>query len=203
MPQVSRGAVEPASLCPVLNLPSQVADLEAAIPPRKRRDLRMARSRIARKGDWSVSAADQASARTALADLFRVHGARWKDRGESGVLADPRVMRFHAETLPGLMAAELARLYCLKVGDRTVGVYYGFKHRARAYGYLTGFDPVHEFVSPGTLLIGHAIEEAVRTGVREFHFLRGRETYKFQWGAAERWNRRAVLYRIAADVCVS
>jgi CelD/BcsL family acetyltransferase involved in cellulose biosynthesis len=203
MPQGSRGALEPSSPCPVLNLPSQAADLETVIPARKRRDLRMARNRIARNGNWSISVADREMAREALTDLFRLHGARWNDRGEPGVLADPRVIQFHAEALPGLMAEGLARLYCLKIGDRAVGVYYGFMHRARAYGYLTGFDPVHEFVSPGTLLIAHAIEEAVREGAREFHFLRGRETYKFQWGAAERWNRRAVLSRIVADVYVS
>lgn len=52
--------------------------------------------------------------------------------------------------------------------------------RRRAYACLGGFDPAEAFVSPGILLIGHAIEEAARKGAREFHFLRGREAYNMR-----------------------
>jgi CelD/BcsL family acetyltransferase involved in cellulose biosynthesis len=72
-------------------------------------------------------------------------------------------------------------------------------HRDRAYGYLTGFDPTYEFESPGTIVVGYAIETAVREAAREFHFLRGREAYKYHWGAVDRWNRQRVFRRTDAD----
>jgi hypothetical protein len=35
----------------------------------------------------------------------------------------------------------------------------------------------------------------MRSGVREFHFLRGDEAYKFVWGAAARQNRYRLFLR--------
>ena|SRR5438105_11909593 len=52
--------------------------------------------------------------------------------------------------------------------------------------YLSGFDPALARFSLGTLLVGHAIEEAVREGAEEFDFLRGQEDYKYRWGAKDR-----------------
>jgi len=114
------------------------------------------------------------------------------------VLADPRVRRFHGDAILGLLQAGLARLYALEIGGSTAGVYYGFVHAGRAFAYLHGFDPTYEYESPGTILVGHAIEEAVREGAREFHFLRGRESYKYRWGARDRWNRRRTFRRVEA-----
>src|SRR2546423_211750 len=71
----------------------------------------------------------------------------------------------------------------------------GLAGHERTLAYLHGFDPAYEFESPGTILVGHAIEEAVREGAREFHFLRGRESYKYGWGARDRWNRRRTFRR--------
>lgn len=183
------------SVCPVLALPRRLADLHTVIPPRKRRDLRAARHRAERRGTVDIVASTTANADVALARLIDLHRARWQSRGGNGVLADPRVQRFHADAVPGLMRAGIARFYTLEIAGRVAGVYYGFTHLGRAYGYLTGFDPAFEYDSPGTILIGHAIEEAVHEEAREFHFLRGSEKYKYQWGARDRWNRRRVFRR--------
>jgi CelD/BcsL family acetyltransferase involved in cellulose biosynthesis len=80
------------------------------------------------------------------------------------------------------------RFYVLHLAGTVAAIYYGFIHGDRAYAYLGGFDPAFAFESPGTVLLDHAIREAAREGAREFHFLRGREAYKYQWGAADRWN---------------
>ncbi len=53
------------------------------------------------------------------------------------------------------------------------------------YYYLGGFDPDYAALSPGALLVGHAIEAAVREGAVAFDFLRGREAYKRRWGARD------------------
>jgi CelD/BcsL family acetyltransferase involved in cellulose biosynthesis len=40
---------------------------------------------------------------------------------------------------------------------------------------------------------------AIAEGAGEFHFLRGREAYKYEWGAVDRWNfRRAAAERSVA-----
>ena len=42
---------------------------------------------------------------------------------------------------------------------------------------------------------GRAIEAARQDGAREFHFLRGQEVYKYEWGAVDRRNRRRSFLR--------
>jgi CelD/BcsL family acetyltransferase involved in cellulose biosynthesis len=186
------------SACPVLTLPATIEALPQVLPFRKRRALRLARNRATRQGSVEIETAEASSAPRMLEALVRLHGARWQARGETGVLSDPRVQEFHRDVVPRLADARLLRLYEFRIAARAVAVYYGFLHRDCAYAYLTGFDPNYEFESPGVLLLGHAIEQAHREGAREFHFLRGQETYKYQWGAVDRWNRRRVFQKVNA-----
>ena len=58
----------------------------------------------------------------------------------------------------------------------------------RIFFYLSGYDAARRFVSPGTLLVGAMLEQAVAEGRTEAHFLRGRESYKYAWGAVDRLN---------------
>lgn len=181
------------SASPILSLAS-AEDPLACLPSRKRRKLRMAQNRVARR-DGEVRAIGAEEVDDFLADLGRLHGARWRSRGEDGVLADDLVQQFHAAALPRLVAAGLARLYTLAIEDRVVGAYYGLQHGRTAYAYIGGFDPDFAFESPGTVLIGHAIEEAARGGATAFNFLRGQEPYKYEWGAVDRWSRRRTIPR--------
>lgn len=166
-----------------------VLPVSAPLPARKRRKLAMARHRLERRGGVVEPVGPEAHGRF-LSDLVRLHSARWAERGEPGVLADPRVRAFHAEALPRLHAAGLARLHELRIGGEVAGVYYGLLHGASAYAYLGGFDPRFAFESPGTALLGHAIDEAGREGAESFDLLRGQEPYKYEWGAADRPNLR-------------
>ena len=186
---------EPASACPVLLLPDSVEGLRRTFSLRKRRSLRMARNRAQRRGAVEIVSGNAANWSAMLDALIRLHRTRWNSRDEPGVLADPRVCRFHRASVPQMMRAHLARFYALSIAGEIAGIYYGFAHRGRAYAYLSGFDPAYAFESPGTILLGHAIEQAVRAGAREVHFLRGQEAYKYGWGAVDRWNRRRVIRR--------
>jgi CelD/BcsL family acetyltransferase involved in cellulose biosynthesis len=194
--------VEFSTACPVLPLPSDGA-IEAHVSPRKRRDIHLAHNRTERRGSMEVVVADHNSALPILENLIRLHGSRWQSRGAAGVLRDPGVQRFHRAAVPRLLQAGLLRLCELRIAGDTAGVYYGLQHRARAFAYIGGFDPRYAFESPGTTLLEHALNQAIRDGAREFHFLRGRETYKYQWGAVDRWNRRRTFHRVAAHASAS
>jgi len=52
--------------------------------------------------------------------------------------------------------------------------------------YLCGHDREWARQSPGTVLMAEIIEQGLRDGWRELHFLRGGEAFKFHWGAVER-----------------
>ncbi|MGK9170138.1 GNAT family N-acetyltransferase [Inquilinus limosus] len=181
------------SACPTLDLAGP-DDLSGCVPTRRRKQLRRALTLAAKRGAAEVEPVAEA-ADGFLDDLLRLHGARWADQGQPGLLRGGAVQRFHREALPRLIRADLARLTRLRIAGRVVGAFYGLLGRDRTYAYLGGFDPDYAYESPGSILIGHAIAEAIREGRREFHFLRGREAYKYAWGAVDRWNRRRSFRR--------
>jgi CelD/BcsL family acetyltransferase involved in cellulose biosynthesis len=186
-------ALQRQSACPVLALDR--LSLRGQVPKGILRRLQLARNRVRRRQACVVAAASAQTAGSLLQELFRLHTARWMSRDQSGVLANHLVRRFHETALPALVGCGLPRLYGLCIGSRIIGAYYGMQYRDRAYAYLTGFDPAFAYEGPGTVLMGHAIEQAAAQGVREFHFLRGREPYKYEWGARDFWNARLELRR--------
>jgi CelD/BcsL family acetyltransferase involved in cellulose biosynthesis len=110
-----------------------------------------------------------------LKALLDLHTAAWESSGRPGMLADPAVRAFHRAAAPRLLEAGLLRMYGLCLAGRLIGVWYGFFHKRRLYYYLGGFSPKHQHLSPGTLLIAHAIEDALREGAVCLDFLRGEE----------------------------
>ena len=107
--------------CPVLQLP-EGSDLESCVPARRRRQLRRARVIAASLGETRISRCEDDSQRF-LDVLFALHRARWRERDESGVLADPHVTNFHRAVLPRLAAAGLARCYLLALGDSPIAAF--------------------------------------------------------------------------------
>jgi CelD/BcsL family acetyltransferase involved in cellulose biosynthesis len=172
--------------------PHPVLDLrdEGTMPKRMRDNLRHARSRADGAGHWRCETAAEARQVGEFLDaLARLHAQRWSERGESGVLNE-RVLAAHRETAPRLLEAGLLRLHALRLDEEIVAALYCVADRGdvgdrRCYYYIGGFDPAHAAISPGTLLVGHAIEQARAEGAVAFDFLRGQEPYKYRWGAVD------------------
>ncbi len=170
---------QPTEPCPVLPLPT-------VLPPRMRQNLRYYRRRVERRGIVHALATTAAEALPLLESLFDLHGERWRSRGSPGVLADETVRRFHREAVSALASLGLLRMHVLHRDGTPVAVGYMLAAKGRAYDYITGFDPEVAALGAGTVLIGCAIEASAAEGAREFDFLRGREAYKYRWGARDR-----------------
>jgi CelD/BcsL family acetyltransferase involved in cellulose biosynthesis len=183
--------------CPALLLKPAGGELETALPRAMRQDLRYYRRRAGKVGQLRFEAAQPDSLGELLKAFYALHGARWRRQGLCGVLADDAVRGFHAEAAPALMAMDALRLYALRLDERIVAALYGFMTKGRFYHYLAGFDPDLARLGLGTLMIGHALEQAVREGAEEFDFLRGGEPYKYRWGATDRpsYGRRLQAHR--------
>lgn len=182
--------------CPALALPDAADRLEEAVPAKLLKKLDYYRRRAGREGPVRVEGVEERGADALFGELLRLHRARWESRGEEGVLSDPGVEPFHREVLAGFHARGWLRLYALRVGERVVAAHHGFVARGRACYYIGGFDPDFDTLSPGSLMVRHAIEEAVREGAREFGFLRGPEPYKYAWGAEDRPQYRRRLWKV-------
>jgi CelD/BcsL family acetyltransferase involved in cellulose biosynthesis len=175
--------------CPVVPLPGQGVGLDDVLPARFAAKVGQYRRRAARTGHLRLESVEGAPVERALelfADVVRLHTAAWAGRGTPGVLADGRVRRFHRAVIRAAHPRGLVELYRLRLDDRVVAAYYGFRDARRAYYYLGGFDPAAGALSVGTLVVAAALEAALRRGAAEFDFLRGREPYKYRWGARDR-----------------
>jgi CelD/BcsL family acetyltransferase involved in cellulose biosynthesis len=191
-PPALRRTVLACCPCPVLKLPDSPEAFQASLRPQVRTALRRARNRLERAGA-RLETATAATLDEHLAALFRLHAARWHERHERGVLSGERVRRFHHEAAGGFLARGILRLHGLRYEGALAASFYGFSWRGRTYGYLTGFDPALARLSPGTVLVALAIERAIAEGDHEFDFLRKAESYKADWNAVGRLNRRLIL----------
>jgi CelD/BcsL family acetyltransferase involved in cellulose biosynthesis len=184
-------AREAGEACPVLDLRGK--SLTDFAPPRQLENLRYYRRRAEKLGTLKAEMADAETCEEIMSELFRLHALRWSSRGEHGVLRDAKVQAFYCDAAQRLASCGLLRLHALRLNRRIVGVLYAFANRRSTYYYISGFDPEFEKLSPGTLLIGQAIEQALREGHASFNFLRGSERYKFAWGAVEEQLARFIL----------
>jgi CelD/BcsL family acetyltransferase involved in cellulose biosynthesis len=181
-PLLKLSAPSPAIPCPILPLANS---LEETIPPRQYEKLNYYRRRAAKHGHFEIIRAKCDNCEALMQKLFDLHRARWSSLNENGVLSDPRVQRFHLEVSKRFARSNRLRLYAATLNGTIFGVLYAFAKARRTFFYLNGFDPAHEKFSPGTLLIGHAIEQALSENHEAFDFLRGQESYKYVWGAQD------------------
>ena len=187
------------SPCPVLALPELVEAMADAVPAGQLRKLRMNRHRAERSGGVVRERAMAATLPALQGELIRLHQSRWVTAGEPGVLADPAVLGLHQDAAPGLLDAGALRLEVLRAGGEVVAAIMALLAPGRILFYLSGYDAAHAFISPGTLLLGAMLEDAVREGRTEAHFLRGREGYKYAWGAVDRMNATCSLRPVPAE----
>lgn len=174
----TRFAAESCSVMPAL----RCGDL----PQKIRRNAMYYRNRAQRLGRLEYMVADVSTWPEVFSVLERLHSERWRERGESGVLADPRVLAWHREALPRLHDEDLLRLGVLQLNDEPLGVVYSLIDRPgrgsrTQFFYITAFSIEHAELRPGTLLLAYAIDHAAQEGVAVIDMLCGEESYKQIW----------------------
>jgi len=191
-PRGSRATMREQSVCPVLVVGEREPVVERVVPRAQGARLRKARRRAERLGLVETLRAGAEDFPEILRILFALHARRWASRGETG-MSRPGVLQMHERIAGAFAARGMLRLYALRVGGRYGAVVYGLREGARLHLYMQGIEPELEHVSPGVVLLGAALEDALAEGVREIDFLRGTEPYKYEWGAADEPNVRLCL----------
>jgi len=158
----------------------------AELPQKLGRNTKYYRRRAERAGNLEFAFADASNWAEIFEALMRLHTERWGERGEPGVFADERMVRWHRETLPRLLRAGLLRLSSLRLNGEIIAAYYSVidppeRNPRTQYLYLPAYSIRHGDLRPGTLLTAMAVDHAAREGVRTIDMLRGEEEYKRLW----------------------
>ena len=179
--------------CPVLLLPANAEEYYRSLSGTFHTRLIRAKKSLTGSGAELVEA-DAATLPYFLEELFRLHGAAWEYRDQTGVLSDSTIRSFHSEVASLFMESGCLRLFGLRQKDKLLAVIYALASGSKLFFYIGGHDPAFARLSPGTVLMALVIELAISEGFREIDFLRGNEKYKFNWGAKSRQNYRLLAW---------
>jgi CelD/BcsL family acetyltransferase involved in cellulose biosynthesis len=170
----------------VLDLPSDVAGLNASLKRNLLESTHRARNRLDKTGKpWVITAHEEADdIVAALSVLARLHAARAGlagRRNHPDQLALAARRDFLREALPAMAARGQARILTLDVAGRPVAAQLVLMAPDGTFLGLSGVDPEWWHVSPVTLLQLHAARAAVEQGHRTFNLSVGPSVSKLRW----------------------
>src|SRR5690606_24176163 len=87
------------------------------------------------------------------------------------------------------------QLGAVTVGDRTLATTVAFDDGETTYYYNAGMDPTARELSPGVTGTAAFIRDRMTAGRTRFDFLRGDESYKYEWGARDEPISRILVTR--------
>lgn len=139
-----------------------------------------------REGFAFRSVTNSAEAPAAFARFLQLHEARWADQGGSELTGHAQLQSFHRDLVGRWAQAGLLRFDELWVEGACRASIYGLEHQRRYYLYSTGYDQAWRQVSVGLVALGLALQAACERGATVGDFLRGTESYKFDWATTTR-----------------
>ncbi len=178
--------LEREDVCPVVTFPDGV-DMDgylATLGKKQRHEIRRKVRRAEAHGEIRLD--DSTDPLADLEAFIDLHQKRW---GEDGLFpATPggeqsRVLFRRLFELFG--GAGPLRLAFLSVGGRRIAAGVHFVNGDRVLYYNAGVDPDARDLSPGVLMVYAYVARALADGTRQLDFLRGDESYKYDWGAVD------------------
>jgi CelD/BcsL family acetyltransferase involved in cellulose biosynthesis len=170
--------------CPYIPLPASWDAYLAGLSRNSRRIIRYKRRQLLAAAAAEFVSVERADELQAVFPRFAsLHRERWQAEHRAGCLASPVFGEFLAKVSGRLAEAGRLRISYLTLNGEMAAAYYLLKHGDRLYYYNSGMavDRFGEH-SPGSVCLGFIIEEAIRQGLREFHFMKGgADSYKFHW----------------------
>lgn len=174
-----------SSVCPQINLES---GWENVLRESKRKDnFKRRLKKLEKMPDFEFrSVTSEADVAAAFERFAFLHEKRWEKDGGSEATGLPQLMSFHRAAVGRLAASNLVRFDELWVEGSCRASIYGLDNGRTFYYFNAGYDLDWAGRSVGLVLIGLSIQAAITRGVGLYDFLRGAETYKFDWSNSTR-----------------
>ena len=181
-------------VCPQIELPSTWDEyLASRLDKKQRHELR----RKMRRAEDEVKVAwrwvDRAGFEEGVETFFRLHKASHPDKE---AFMDERMQGFFRSVALAALERDWLRLAILEYNGESVASYLCFDYGGDRLVYNSGFDlRLYGSLTPGIVLLGYLIRDAIETGCRRFDFLQGNERYKYDMGAKDTDVMRLVVGR--------
>ncbi len=188
--------VEREDVCPVVTFPEGI-DLDgylATLGKKERHEIRRKVRRAEAVGEIRLEhATDPIAELEAFIDL---HQKRWGADGLFPPTPGGAQSRVLFRRLFELFGADGPLQLCfLSVGGRRIAAGIHFETSDSVLYYNAGVDPDARDLSPGVLMVYGYVAGALAAGKRRMDFLRGDESYKYEWGAVDEPIQRVLLGR--------
>lgn len=117
-----------------------------------------------------------------LQQLKNLHSLRFESLNRSSFFLRENFQDFHSKFALGLSSKSVNIVFIEALTDDSVfASLYGIVSQNRFTFLMLGFDPSKSYLSPGHLLLTHAMEWLISQGIRSFDFKCGEEDYKKTW----------------------
>jgi len=188
--------VEREDVCPVVPFP-QGADIEGYLSTLGKKERHEIRRKVRRaEAIGEVRLTDSTDPQADLELFIDLHQKRWGEKGLFPSTKGGDQSRVLVRRLFELFGTDGPfKLTILSVGDRRIGAGLHFETGSDLLYYNAGIDPDARDLSPGVLMIHAYVARALERGIRRMDFLRGDESYKYEWGAVDEPIQRVLLRR--------
>src|SRR5437763_6473483 len=88
-----------------------------------------------------------------LTDPIDLHGARWREAGEAGMIAANASANFLREVATTLAKRDMLRIFTARLDCRVVAIVLALRNETTIFCYLTAFDPIYKKYEFGSELL--------------------------------------------------
>lgn len=167
--------------CPYIELPRTYEEYLSRLSQKMRYEIRRdTRDLLGKLGAQIDVYTEPADVCEHLDTMIALHLAHWNRANQPGTMGRSGFDCFLKQVCSAPPPGASCRLYLLKHEQKPAAALLAFCSGENAMFYQTGWDPDSPLArfSPGMVLIGRSIQDAIQLGFRYFDFLRGDETYK-------------------------
>lgn len=188
--------VEREDVCPVVTFPDGV-DIEGFLSTLGKKERHEIRRKVRRaQAVGEIRLEDAADPLKDLEAFIELHQKRWGEDGLFPATRGGEQSRVFIRRLFELFGPDgPLRLTFLTVGGRCIASGIHIQTADRLLYYNAGVDPDARDLSPGVLMIHAYVARALAQGTRQMDFLRGNESYKYEWGAVDEPIQRLLVRR--------
>ena len=173
-------------VCPIIDLPDDFADYVQGLSKKHRHELRRKMRKLESLGDeleWYVVDESHDLEEEMQHFLALMQSA---SEEKSTFLENAEHRAFFNQIVPIIKDCGWLQLSFVKIQGEYAAAYLNFLYNNEVLVYNSGLDiAVSKSFSPGIVLLGYLIEQAIIEKYDRFDFLRGNETYKYHMGGQD------------------